>query len=78
MPPLSVKLPKQLQELLDELARSRGMSRSDVVREALRLYAVSSGTLSGSVTDVAGELVGSLDGPRDLSTAPRHMKGFGE
>ena len=30
-----------------------------------------------SVVDLAGELVGSLEGPGDLSTSPRHMAGYG-
>jgi len=80
MRPISIKLPKNLETLLDELARARGMSRSAVVREALKAYAASSaaGPSAGSVTESAGELVGSLDGPRDLSTAAKHMRGFGE
>jgi len=76
MRPISIKLPKNLEALLDELARARGISRSAVVREALQAYAASS--ISGSVTESAGELVGSLEGPRDLSTAAKHMRGFGE
>jgi len=76
MRPISIKLPKNLEALLDELARARGISRSAVVREALQAYASSSA--AGSVTSTAGELVGSLEGPRDLSTAAKHMRGFGE
>ena len=30
-----------------------------------------------TVADVAGDLIGSLEGPGDLSTSPRHMRGFG-
>lgn len=76
MKPLSIKLPKRLQDILDELARSRGMSRSAVVREALEAYAA--GPNDRSATSAAGDLVGSLQGPRDLSTAAKHMRGFGE
>lgn len=76
MKPISIKLPKNLEALLDELARARGMSRSAVVREALQAYAA--GATTGSVVESAGELVGSLDGPRDLSTAAKHLRGFGE
>jgi predicted transcriptional regulator len=80
MRPVSIKLPKNLEALLDELARARGMSRSAVVREALKAYAAAAaaGPSAGSVIDSAGELVGSLDGPRDLSTAAKHVRGFGE
>jgi hypothetical protein len=30
-----------------------------------------------TVGDLAGDLIGSLEGPGDLSTSPRHMRGFG-
>jgi hypothetical protein len=72
---MSLKLPDDLEELLDRLARQRNIPRSAVVREALRAYA---GAPGRSVTAAAGDLVGSLNGPRDLSTAPKHMAGFGE
>ena len=75
MRPISIKLPKSLEALLEELARARGISRSAVVREALQAYAAS--PISGSVTELAGELAGSLDGPRDLSTSAKHLRGFG-
>jgi metal-responsive CopG/Arc/MetJ family transcriptional regulator len=75
MRPTTIKLPEELEALLDELARTRGISRSAVVREALQAYAVRG---KASVTAAAGPLVGSLDGPRDLSTAAKHMRGFGE
>jgi hypothetical protein len=71
----SIKLPKNLEELLERLARARGISRSMVVREALQAYVIDP---SRSATAAAGELVGSLDGPRDLSTSPKHLRGFGE
>lgn len=77
MDPISIKLPKQLQALLDALAKERGLTRSAVVREALVAYAKDSGTETSAAL-VAGDLVGSLDGPRDLSTSAKHMRGFGE
>lgn len=76
MRPVSIKLPKHLEALLDELARARGVSRSAVVREALTAYAAAATV--GSATEAAAELVGSLEGPRDLSTAAKHLRGFGE
>jgi hypothetical protein len=51
------------------------MSRAAVVREALVAYAARE---LSSAADAAGDLVGSLKGPRDLSTAPEHLAGFGE
>jgi predicted transcriptional regulator len=75
MQPISLKLSEDLEQLLDRLARERNLPRSAVLREALRAYA---STGSTSATALAGDLVGSLDGPRDLSTSARHMNGFGE
>ena len=31
-----------------------------------------------SAYDLAKDVIGSLDGPEDLSTNPKYMKGFGE
>jgi len=72
---ISFKLPKDLDEELSRLARERGASRSALAREALEAF-----TKQGlrSVTEVAGELVGSVEGPPDLSTNESHLAGYGE
>ena len=75
MRPYSIKLTPALERLLDELAQQRGMSRAAVVREALAAYSARTVT---SAADAAGDLVGALRGPRDLSTAAEHLEGFGE
>jgi hypothetical protein len=31
----------------------------------------------GSVVDLVGDLAGSLSGPRDLGSSPKHLRGFG-
>jgi predicted transcriptional regulator len=76
MRPVSIKLPEHLEQLLDRLARERNLTRSAVVREALEAYANRS--RASSVTAAAGDLVGSLSGPADLSTSRKHLAGFGE
>ena len=70
-----MKLPAELDRQLDELAKSRNVSRSAVIREALELLA--RGTRQ-SVTAAAGALVGSLRGSRSLSTSREHLEGYGE
>ena len=72
---VSFKLPADLDEALDELARRRRSSRSAVVRGALEAFAAD---WSRSVTALAGDLVGSLEGPGDLSTNPKYMADFGK
>jgi metal-responsive CopG/Arc/MetJ family transcriptional regulator len=72
---VSFKLPADLDRALDELAGRRRAGRSAMVREALE------GLAKGprrSVTALAGDLVGSLDRPRDLATNPRHIAGYGK
>ena len=72
---VSIKLPEALDQELDEIARRRNASRSAVLREALESFARST---KRSVTAAAGDLVGSLRGPRDLSTHAKHLSGYGE
>jgi len=72
---VSIKLPEELDHALSEIARRRNASRSAILREALEAFAHGS---KRSVTAAAGELVGSLRGPRDLSSNPRRMSGYGE
>jgi predicted transcriptional regulator len=72
---VSLKLPDDLDKALTRMARKRRSSRSQVLRDALESYTRGS---AGSVSAAAGDLVGSLSGPRDLSTNPKHLAGYGE
>jgi predicted transcriptional regulator len=72
---VSIKLPEALDEQLTELARRRNASRSAILREALEAFARGS---RRSVTQAAGDLVGSVNGPTDLATSSKHMAGYGE
>lgn len=72
---VSFKLPEELDDALNELARSRGASRSALVREAIESLAKSK---RRSVTSVAGNLVGSVEGPTDLASNRKHMSGYGK
>lgn len=71
---VSLKLPTSLDRQLDQLSQKRGTTRSALVREALEAYVSNP---SKSVTAAAADLVGALDGPKDLSTAKRHFAGYG-
>lgn len=74
MATLSIKLSDSLHARLVELARRRGTTRSRIAREALEAATSRGGR---TFEDLAGHLAGSVRGPRDLSTNPRHMAGFG-
>jgi predicted transcriptional regulator len=72
---VSFKLPGDLDDALNDLARARGASRSALVREALESLAKGK---RNSVTALAGDLVGSVEGPADLATNRKHMAGYGK
>jgi predicted transcriptional regulator len=73
---VSLKLPAELDYELTRIAREKSSSRSAVFREALESYARS--TTKRSAASVAKHLAGSVRGPRDLTTNPKHLKGYGE
>ena len=71
----SFKLPRDLDERLSALAKHRRVSRSALAREALEALTAGKGR---SVVDLAGDLIGSLEGPKDLSTNAKHMRDYGK
>ena len=71
---VSFKLPENLDDALSHLARERRSSRSALVREAIESLAKGK---RRSVTALAADLVGSVDGPSDLATNPKHMLKYG-
>jgi predicted transcriptional regulator len=72
---VSFKLPRELDDALNDLARRLRRRRSALVRDALQALAQGR---RRSVTALAHGLVGSLDGPRDLAVNPKHMAGYGK
>jgi len=77
MSTVSLKMPDDLATRLAAAARQRGVTRSALVRDALESYLRRVGVRDGSAADLAKDLIGTVEGPRDLSTHPKHMKGFG-
>ena len=72
---VSFKLPEQLDDALSDLAQRRKSSRSALVREAIEALAT---TKQKSVTAVVDALIGTLEGPADLSTNPKYRSGYGK
>jgi predicted transcriptional regulator len=72
---VSFKVPKEIDDALDELARRRKASRSALVREALTALAKGK---RHSVTARVDQLGLAVRGPRDLSVNPKHMAGYGK
>ena len=76
MKTLTVKLSNTLAAWLSRRARELGRPQSDLVREALQR--ASDVTNGASCHDVFGDVCGVIEGPKDLSTNPKHLAGFGE
>jgi len=78
MKTLSLKLPDEIDARLTALARQRGATKSEIIRGALEVYLGTGGApLRTSVLDLAGPVIGSLEGPRDLSFRKEHLEGYG-
>ena len=73
---VSVKLPTPLATWLTQQARELRRSKSALVRQALEQQRSQPG--KGTCLDLMQDLCGSVRGPRDLSTHPKHLEGFGQ
>lgn len=77
MQTISLKLPDDLFKELEQQAKTRGVTKSVLVRQSLE--AALRPRRGGSCYDLARDLAGTVKGlPRDLALNPRYMQGFGE
>jgi predicted DNA-binding protein len=77
---ITVRVPQALTARLRNRSRAKGTTDSELVREALENY-LGHSEVERSAYDLAEEagIIGSArNAPRDLSTNPRHFKGFGK
>ena len=78
MKTISVKVPEDLDLKLTAVAAKRRESKSALIREALDHLVKSSETITpNSCLDLARDLIGSVEGPSDLSYNKKHLKGYG-
>jgi predicted DNA-binding protein len=81
---ITVRIPEELGGRLRHRSRSNGQTESDLVRDALENYlGRSSAELSAFELAQEAGLIGCVPRgrrgpPKDLSTNPRHFKGFGK
>jgi hypothetical protein len=76
---INVRVEPRLKRELEAEAREKGVRPSDIVREALERH-LRSRTPRPNCRDLAERLglIGAARGlPKDLSTNPEHMEGFG-
>jgi metal-responsive CopG/Arc/MetJ family transcriptional regulator len=79
MKSVSIKLPDPLFHDLAEHAKKSSSNQSEVIRIALAAYLRKDSKPSpASCAERASRWIGLMSGPKDLSTNPKHMRGFGE
>ncbi|MBI3930235.1 MAG: ribbon-helix-helix protein, CopG family [Armatimonadetes bacterium] len=76
MKTLSLKLSEELDARLEDQARRMGTSKSALVRDAIERMLMES-RIDATFADLARDLSGCVDGPSDLSTSRRHLRGYG-
>jgi len=74
---VSLKVPAALEQRLARLAKSRGASRSEVIREALERFLNEASAHPDSCLALASDLIGCVEGPKDLSHNKKLLEGFG-
>ena len=78
MKTLTVKVPEDLDLKLTAVAAKRRESKSALIRAALEHIVKSSeANTPNSCLDLAKDLIGSVEGPSDLSHGSKHLKGYG-
>lgn len=77
---ITVRVPQTLTARLRNRSRAEGTTESDLIREALEKYLEhSQGARSAyELAEEAGIIGSARNAPRDLSTNPRYVKGFGK
>ena len=79
MKTLTVKVPEELDVKLAAVAAKRGESKSVLVRAAIEsMLSKNEGIAPNSCLDLAKDLLGSVEGPPDLSHNKKHLKGYGK
>jgi len=77
---ITVRVPQALTVRLRDCSRAKGTTESELVREALENYLGHSGGERSAydLAEEAGIIGPARNGPRDLSTNKRYLKGFGK
>ncbi len=79
VPTLTVKITKQLRARLVAAAKRRGVTQSELVRDAIETSLRAPDASSGpTLFDQISDLIGIVDrGPPELSTNKKYLEGFG-
>lgn len=78
MKTISLKLPDDLDKELTSRAEHGRTTKSALIREAIEGYlAQAPSPRKGSFLELAGDLIGGLEGPGDLSYNKEYLKDYG-
>ena len=76
---LTLKIPEIIKEKLKTYSKRKGLSKSEIVRNALLDYFDKDDFENqGTFYDLAEDLAGSVKGPSDLSTNKEHLSKYGQ
>jgi metal-responsive CopG/Arc/MetJ family transcriptional regulator len=77
---ITVRVPSALTARLRSHSRAKGTTESELVREALETYLgkTKKERSAYDLAEAAGIIGTARYAPKDLSTNPRHFKGFGK
>ena len=80
MTTVTCKMPHVLVRRLGDAAEKRQTSRSALIRTAVLKYIEEDqpDSTEPSAYDLVREFSGTVEGPRDLSSNPNHMQGYGK
>ena len=79
MKTLSVKVSDDLNLKLAAVAAKRKENKSNLIREAIEtIVSANEAVTPNSCLDLAKDLMGSVEGPSDLSYNRKYLKGYGQ
>jgi len=79
MDTMTLKIPEVIKEKLRNLSRKKGLSKSEIIRNALIEYLDKDDVVKkGTFMDLAMDLAGSVDEQSDLSTNKEYIAGYGQ
>jgi predicted DNA-binding protein len=79
MDTLTLKIPGSIKEKLKSYSKNKGISKSEIVRNALLDYFDSDDLeRQGTFYDLAKDLAGSVKAPSDLSTNKKYLSEYGK
>ncbi len=77
MDTLTLKIPEEINQKLRAYSKNKGLSKSEIVRNALVEYFDKDNIKKGSFYDLAKDLAGCVQEAPDLSTNKKYLSGYG-